>query len=108
MTRDGGAPPTLPVAGSGDHATAMGLYAAIVTGLYRRERTGKGSYVTTSLIAEGAWSCGMAVQAAVCGAEVFPLHDRKKPPNPTFNLYLSPPAPLFLFSCSPTHFPPLP
>src|SRR5260370_21309447 len=89
MTRDAGAPPTLPVAGSGDHATAIGLYAAIVTGLYRREHTGKGSYVTTSLIAEGAWSCSMAVQAALCGAQFFPLHDRKKPPDATFNVYQS-------------------
>src|SRR5258708_1190095 len=64
MTRDAGAPPTLPVAGSGDHATAIGLYAAIVTGLYRRERSGKGSYVTTSLIPEGASSCLMPVHAA--------------------------------------------
>jgi len=53
MTRDAGAPPTWPVAGSGDNATAVGLYSAIVTALYRRERTGKGSYVTTSLLAEG-------------------------------------------------------
>src|SRR6202140_1757052 len=43
MTRDAGAPPTWPVAGSGDNATAVGLYSAIVTALYRRERTGKGS-----------------------------------------------------------------
>ena len=43
MTRDAGAPPTWPVAGSGDNATAVGLYGAIVTALYRRERTGKGS-----------------------------------------------------------------
>lgn len=87
LTRDAGAPPTLPVSGSGDHATAVGLYGAIVTGLYRRERTGKGSYVTTSLIAEGAWSCAMSVQAALCGAKFFPLHDRKNPPNAIFNVY---------------------
>src|SRR4029077_16510547 len=49
MTRDADAPPTWPVSGSGDNATAVGLYSAIVTALYRRERTGKGSYVTTSL-----------------------------------------------------------
>ena len=42
MTRDAGAPPTWPVAGSGDNATAVGIYSAIVTALYRRERTGKG------------------------------------------------------------------
>jgi formyl-CoA transferase len=87
LTRDAGAPPTLPVAGSGDHATAVGLYSAIVTGLYRRERTGKGSYVTTSLIAEGVWSCAMSVQAALCDATFFPLHDRKNPPNATLNVY---------------------
>src|ERR1700759_4023732 len=44
MPRDAGEPPTWPVAGSGDNATAVGLYSAIVTALYRRERTGKGSY----------------------------------------------------------------
>ncbi len=59
MTRDAGAPPTWPVAGSGDNATAVGLYSAIVTALYRRERTGKGSYVTTSLLAEGVWSASV-------------------------------------------------
>ena len=87
LTRDAGAPPTLPVPASGDHATATGLYGAIVTGLYRRERTGKGSYVTTSLIAEGIWSCAMSVQAALCGAKFYPLHDRKNPPNAIFNVY---------------------
>src|SRR6202162_3325605 len=87
LTRDAGAPPTLPVAGSGDHAAAIGLYGAIVTALYRRERTGKGSHVTTSLIAEGVWSCAMSVQAALCGAKFYPLHDRKNPPNAIFNVY---------------------
>src|SRR5258706_1220184 len=87
LTRDAGAPPTIPVPGSGDHATAIGLYAAIVTGLYRREHTGKGSYVTTSLIAQGAWSCSMSIQAALCGAQFFPLHDRKNPPNALLNVY---------------------
>src|SRR5580700_8990248 len=87
LTRDAGAPPTLPVSGSGDHATAVGLYSAIVTGLYRRERTSKGSYVTTSLLAAGVWSCGMSVQAALCNATFFPLHDRKSPPNAIFNVY---------------------
>src|SRR6201990_2871049 len=33
MTRDAGVPPTWPVGGSGDNATAVGLYAAIVTAL---------------------------------------------------------------------------
>ncbi len=62
MTRDAGAPPTWPVAGSGDNATAVALYAAIATALYRRERTGKGSYVTTSLLASGIWSASVFIQ----------------------------------------------
>jgi len=89
LTRDAGAPPTLPPSGSGDHATAVGLYAAIVTALYRRELTGKGAHVTTSLVAEGAWSCSMYIQAALCGAKFFPLHDRKSPPNAILNVYQS-------------------
>jgi crotonobetainyl-CoA:carnitine CoA-transferase CaiB-like acyl-CoA transferase len=87
MTRDAGAPPTWPVAGSGDNATAMGLYSAIVTALYRRERTGKGSYVTTSLLAEGVWSASVSIQAALCDAKFFPPHDRKNPANAALNVY---------------------
>lgn len=87
LTRDAGAPPTLPVPGSGDHATAVGIFSAIVTALYRRERTGKGAAVTTSLLAEGIWACGVSIQAALCGATFYPLHDRKNPPNATMNVY---------------------
>ena len=87
MTRDLGAPPTWPVAGSGDNATAVGLYSAIVTALYRRERTGKGSYVTTSLLAEGVWAASVSIQAALCEAKFFGLHDRKNPANAAMNVY---------------------
>jgi crotonobetainyl-CoA:carnitine CoA-transferase CaiB-like acyl-CoA transferase len=87
MTRDAGTPPTWPVAGSGDNATAVGLYSAIVTALYRRERTGKGSYVTTSLLAEGVWSASVSIQAALCEAKFFGLHDRMHPANAVMNVY---------------------
>src|SRR6266513_4688629 len=87
MTRDAGAPPTWPVAGSGDNATAVGLFSAIVTALYRRERTGKGSYVTTSLLAEGVWSASVSIQAALAGAKFYGLHDRKNPANAALNVY---------------------
>jgi formyl-CoA transferase len=89
MTRDAGAPPTLPVGGSGDNATAMGLYSAIVTALYRRERTGQGAYVTTSLLAEGVWSASVAIQAALAGARFQPMHDRMRPTSAAMNIYRS-------------------
>lgn len=87
LTRDAGLPPTLPVSGSGDNATAVGLYSAIVTALYRRERTGKGAYVTTSLLAEGVWSASVSIQAALAGATFPPAHDRTHPVNAAMNVY---------------------
>src|ERR1700740_2028225 len=89
MTRDAGAPPTWPVAGSGDNATAVGLYSAIVTALYRRERTGEGAHVTTSLLAEGVWSASVSIQAALCEAKFFGLHDRMHPANAAMNVWRS-------------------
>jgi len=105
--RDAGAPPTLPPTGSVDHATAIGLYAAIVTALYRREHTGKGSHVTTSLLAEGVWSASLYVQAALCGAKFFPLHDRKNPPNATINVYQTGDDHWFLIVVQPKDWPAL-
>src|ERR1700724_4481490 len=89
MTRDAGAPPTWPVAGSGDNATAVGLYSAIVTALYRRERTGEGAHVTTSLLAERVWAASVSIPAALCDAKFFGPHDRKHPANAAMNVYRS-------------------
>jgi crotonobetainyl-CoA:carnitine CoA-transferase CaiB-like acyl-CoA transferase len=57
--------------GMGDHPTAMAMYAAIVTALYKRQLTGQGSEVTTSLLANGLWANGCQVQAALCGYELM-------------------------------------
>jgi crotonobetainyl-CoA:carnitine CoA-transferase CaiB-like acyl-CoA transferase len=105
MTRDAGAPPTWPAAGSGDNATAVGLYSAIVTALYRRERTGKGSYVTTSLLAEGVWSASVFIQAALCEANFFGLHDRKHPANAALNVYRASDGTWFLLVVTPDKVP---
>ena len=104
MTRDAGASPTWPVGGSGDNATAVGLYSAIVTGLYRRERTGKGSHVTTSLLAEGVWSASVSIQAALSGAKFFGLHDRGKPVNAAQNVYRAADGTWFVLIIEPSKF----
>jgi len=101
MTRDAGAPPTWPVAGSGDNATAVSLYAAIATALYRRERTGKGSYVTTSLLASGIWSASVFIQAALAGASFYGLHDRAHPANAGLNVYRSSDGTWFILVVTP-------
>jgi formyl-CoA transferase len=107
LTRDAGSPPTLPISGSGDHATAVGLYSAIVMGLYRRERTGKGSYVTTSLLAEGIWATGVHIAGALAGATPYPLHDRQSPPNATLNTYKASDGSWFVLVVTPDKLPAL-
>ena len=47
------------------------------------ERTGKGSYVTTSLLGEGVWAAGVCIAGALAGGTSYPLHDRESPSNAT-------------------------
>ncbi len=55
--------------GAGDQPTGMALYAAIMTALYHRERTGRGTNVSTSLLANGVWANSCILSAHYCGAE---------------------------------------
>jgi len=71
------ATPARSLPGMGDHPSAMGTYGAIVTALYQRERTGKGNYVSSSLLANGLWANGCSVQAALCGDDVQPQPPRE-------------------------------
>ncbi len=75
------ATPARSLPGMGDHPSAMGTYGAIVTALYQRERTGKGNYVSSSLLANGLWANGCSVQAALCGDRVAPQPPREAAPN---------------------------
>lgn len=72
------ATPARAVAGLGDHPSAVALYAAIVTALYQRERTGQGMVVSSSLLANGLWSNGVMAQAALCGARFTPRPPRER------------------------------
>lgn len=83
------AAPARSLPGMGDHPSAMALYGAIVTALYRRDRTGKGGQVTSSLIANGLWANGVYVQAQLCGATVIPRPPREQLPNACTNMYRS-------------------
>jgi formyl-CoA transferase len=87
LTRQHGVPPAMNVFGSGDHSTAITLFAGIMTALYRREKTGQGARVTASLLAEGAWAAGMWLQAVLVGAKNPRPVDRSDPPNALGNMY---------------------
>jgi formyl-CoA transferase len=68
--RDPGQIPLAPAPGMGDHSTATALFASIMSGLYRREKTGVGSLVSTSLAANGVWSNSMALQGVIAGNDL--------------------------------------
>jgi crotonobetainyl-CoA:carnitine CoA-transferase CaiB-like acyl-CoA transferase len=65
----------------------MTLVAAILLGLRRRDQTGKGGWVGTSLYANGAWSNGTTVAGALVGARLPPRQSPDKPRNALTNLY---------------------
>ena len=84
---DHNAAPTRPVAGMGDHPSASTLFAGITMALYRRERTGQGGEVQSSLMANGLWSNAIQVQAALSGAQFGPRLGRHAAPYPMSNIY---------------------
>jgi formyl-CoA transferase len=69
MVRAPGAPPAASIPGMGDHPSAMSMFACIMMGLYRRQMTGLGGMVSTSLLANGFWSASCLGQAALAGAD---------------------------------------
>lgn len=79
--------PARSVAGMGDHPCAMAFFSAIVTALYRRERTGKGGHVSTNLMANGVWANGVLAQAKLCGAKFGPRRSRTQALNAVTNHY---------------------
>jgi len=67
--REAGHEPRQALAGMGDHPSGVSLYASIVTALLKRERTGKGTRVHTSLLHNGIWSASCLAQAAFAKAD---------------------------------------
>src|SRR3954469_4058537 len=79
--------PARSVAGMGDHPCAMALYGAIVTALYKRERTGKGTHVASNLMANGVWAASVLAQAKLCGAKFGERRPRERALNAVTNHY---------------------
>jgi crotonobetainyl-CoA:carnitine CoA-transferase CaiB-like acyl-CoA transferase len=85
-------PDTVPARsapGMGDHPSATALYAAIATALYRREKTGRGGLVTSSLLANGLWANACFVHTRLNGEPVPHRPPREHAPNPLANHYRS-------------------
>ena len=55
-------------AGAGDHPSGTALFGAVMLALFTRERTGRGTRVSTSLLANGVWANATTLQAQLSGA----------------------------------------
>ena len=87
MMHDKDVPPTVPAGGVGDHATSMALYAGVLTALFKRQQTGEGSMVSTSLAACGAWANGLNLQAVIAGVDGAARRDVEGWSNPIQNVF---------------------
>jgi formyl-CoA transferase len=65
----------------------MAFYGAIVTALYQREKTGKGSHVASNLMANGVWAAGTLAQAKLSGAKFAERRPRERALNAVANHY---------------------
>jgi formyl-CoA transferase len=79
--------PARSIPGMGDHPCAMAFYGAIVTALYKRERSGEGSHVSSNLMANGVWAAGVVAQAKLCGATFQERRPRERALNAVTNHY---------------------
>ncbi|HEY6981820.1 CoA transferase [Reyranella sp.] len=82
-----GGPPGVPGPAQGDRATAMTLVSSILIALVHRMKTGEGSWVGTSLLGNGLWSCGVIAQAALVGAFLPPRPPPDRPRSALGNIY---------------------
>ncbi|MCY3859982.1 MAG: CoA transferase [Gammaproteobacteria bacterium] len=87
LMREPGTLPTQGLPGMGDHPTAVSIYAGIVTALLKRERTGEGSFVQTSLLANGLWSISATAQGVMAGGDMQQSRAATERPGFSFRVY---------------------
>jgi len=87
LARYEGQPPGVPLPAQGDRAAAMGLTSGILMALLRRQQTGEGGLVSSSLYANGLWSNGIMAQAALIDAYLPPRPPRETPRTALANYY---------------------
>lgn len=87
LIRPRGGEVSLSAPGMGDHPTAVTLFSAIMLALFRRQRTGLGGKVSTSLMANGVWANSIMAQAALCQAIQAEPSTHADSPNPLLSVY---------------------
>ncbi|HTQ78146.1 MAG TPA: CoA transferase [Burkholderiales bacterium] len=64
--------------GAGDHTAGMALLSSVLMALLARERSGRGTRVSCSLLASGAWSNAVMIQAKLLGARFLERRPREE------------------------------
>jgi crotonobetainyl-CoA:carnitine CoA-transferase CaiB-like acyl-CoA transferase len=88
MPPDGPLPPALR-SGVGDHVTGMTAVSGIMAALFRRERTGDGDIVTTSLLRTGIYCLGWEISTQLRFGKLQRTRPRERNPAPLINVYRS-------------------
>ena len=79
--------PGVVMPGQGDRAAAIALAMGIMVALWNREKTGRGTKVSSSLFANGIWANGNIVQGALLGAAMPKRPPPHTPRSAVSNLY---------------------
>jgi crotonobetainyl-CoA:carnitine CoA-transferase CaiB-like acyl-CoA transferase len=88
LSRPGEEPP-FQRGGMGDHTVGMTGAAMVSAALVARQTTGKGQFVTTSLLRQGAYTIGFDVNTYLMWGLQFQGGSRKNMAAPTVNNYLA-------------------
>jgi len=81
-------PLAMPGPGFGDVQSGMALAGGIGMALFKRERTGVGGVVDTSLLAAGLWAMGLTLLGtSLTGRDVLEHQHHHAVPNPVVNSY---------------------
>ncbi|MEM9355331.1 MAG: CaiB/BaiF CoA-transferase family protein [Pseudomonadota bacterium] len=79
--------PAVAMPAQGDRAAGVGLALAIMMALWNRNLTGKGTLVTSSLLANGLWANGNFAQAALIGGTMPKRPPPETPRSAVANVY---------------------
>ncbi len=86
LTSAGHAPP-FQRGGMGDHNAGLALAGGVAAALFRRERSGEGQLVATSLLREGLYTLSFDLSVALRFGVTIAIADRAAMANPCINSY---------------------
>jgi crotonobetainyl-CoA:carnitine CoA-transferase CaiB-like acyl-CoA transferase len=86
LTQPGSTPPNQR-GGMGDHNAGLAAVSGICAALFKRERTGKGEVVSTSLLREGIYTLSFDLSVALRFGVPVMIGNRKTMGNPAINSY---------------------